>query len=159
MPRDGGSGGPPQPNPVATALEGYQRDTPLITRYVLNSIVVSFVTSFFCSPAYLLANIPIFTVFKFQLYRILTSPLICSDALSLFFAFYAFMNIKPHLGRDYGGVRVDDSTQWCLELLAQQSVATVMGSAFGSEGYSRASFATSMENLEAAFDGIEKFVS
>ena len=74
-------------------------------------------------------------------------------------AFYAFINIKAHLGRDYGGVRVDDSTRWCLELLAQQSVATVMGSAFGSEGYSRASFATSMENLEAAFDRIEKFVS
>ena len=74
-------------------------------------------------------------------------------------AFYAFINIKAHLGRDYGGVRVDDSTRWCLELLAQQSVATVMGSAFGSEGYARASFATSMENLEAAFDRIEKFVS
>ncbi len=74
-------------------------------------------------------------------------------------AFYAFINIKAHLGRDYGGVRIDDSTQWCLELLAQQSVATVMGSAFGSEGYARASFATSMESLEAAFDRIEKFVS
>ncbi len=74
-------------------------------------------------------------------------------------AFYAYMNIKPHLGRKYGGVQVDDSTDWCLELLAQANVATVMGSAFGTDGYSRASFATSMENLEAAFDRIEKFVS
>ena len=74
-------------------------------------------------------------------------------------AFYAYMNIKPHLGRKYGGVQVDNSTDWCLELLAQANVATVMGSAFGTDGYSRASFATSMENLEAAFDRIEKFVS
>ena len=74
-------------------------------------------------------------------------------------AFYAYMNIKPHLGRKYGGVQVDDSTDWCLELLAQANVATVMGSAFGTDGYSRASFATSMENLEDAFDRIEKFVS
>jgi len=73
-------------------------------------------------------------------------------------AFYAFMNISEHLGRDYGGVRVDHSTQWCLELLAQKKVATVMGSAFGAEGYARASFATSMENLEAAFDRIEEFL-
>ncbi|KAL9183704.1 hypothetical protein ACHAXT_004560 [Thalassiosira profunda] len=102
MPRDGASGGPPQPNPVATALEGYQRDTPLITRYVLNSIVVSFAFSFVFSPAYLLANIPIYTVFKFQLYRILTSPLICSDALSLFFAFYAFMNHAVKLEQSMG---------------------------------------------------------
>ncbi len=73
-------------------------------------------------------------------------------------AFYAFINIREHLGREYGGVRVDDSSQWCLELLAQRGVATVMGSAFGSEGYSRISFATSMADLEAAFDQIAAFV-
>lgn len=73
-------------------------------------------------------------------------------------AFYAFINIREHLGREYGGVRVDDSSQWCLELLAQRGVATVMGSAFGSEGYSRISFATSMADLESAFDQIAAFV-
>lgn len=74
-------------------------------------------------------------------------------------AFYAFMNISKHLGRKYGGVQVDDSAQWCLELLSQRRVATVMGSAFGAEGYARASFAASMEDLKAAFDGIEAFVT
>ncbi len=74
-------------------------------------------------------------------------------------AFYAFINITEHLGRDYGGAQLDTSTQWCLELLARQKVATVMGSAFGAEGYARISFATSMENLEAAFERIEQFVA
>jgi len=74
-------------------------------------------------------------------------------------AFYAFVNIKKHLGRTYGGVRVDDSSQWCLELLSQRKVATVMGSAFGAEGYARASFAASMEQLDEAFDLIEEFVA
>ncbi len=74
-------------------------------------------------------------------------------------AFYAFINIQEHLGRAYGGVQVDNSTQWCLELLNQQNVATVMGSAFGTEGYARLSFAASMENLEAALERIEAFVS
>ncbi len=74
-------------------------------------------------------------------------------------AFYAYMNISEHLGRKYGGVQVDDSTQWCLELLAQKQVALVMGSAFGTEGYARASFATSIDVLEAAFDAIESFVT
>ncbi|MDY0167493.1 MAG: pyridoxal phosphate-dependent aminotransferase [Thermoguttaceae bacterium] len=73
-------------------------------------------------------------------------------------AFYAFINIGEHLGREYGGVRVDNSDQWCLELLAQRGVATVMGSAFGAEGYARISFATSMDNLAAAFDEIAAFV-
>ena len=74
-------------------------------------------------------------------------------------AFYAFINISEHLGRDYNGRRIDNSSQWCLELLDRHKVATVMGSAFGSEGYARVSFATSMENLEAAFVGIQEFVA
>ena len=73
-------------------------------------------------------------------------------------AFYAFINIKKHLGRKLGGVQVDTSTQWCLELLDKKGVATVMGSAFGAEGYARISFATSMANLEAALKAIEEFV-
>ena len=44
--------------------------------------------------------------------------------------------------QSYAGTRVDNSTQWCLTLLEQQNVATVMGSAFGAEGYARISFAT-----------------
>lgn len=73
-------------------------------------------------------------------------------------AFYAYINISEHLGRKYGDKQIDTSTDWCLELLMQQKVATVMGSAFGTEGYARASFATSMANLEAAFNRIEAFV-
>jgi aspartate aminotransferase len=73
-------------------------------------------------------------------------------------AFYAFINIAAHLGRRYDGTQIDNSSQWCLELLAREGVATVMGSAFGAEGYARLSFATSMENLEAAFERIERFV-
>ena len=80
------------------------------------------------------------------------------SATSMSGAFYAFMNVSKHLGRTYNGVRVDNSAQWCLELLAQKSVATVMGSAFGAEGYARLSFAASMKNLEAGFDAIDAFL-
>jgi aspartate aminotransferase len=74
-------------------------------------------------------------------------------------AFYAFVNIKKHLGRSYNGVKIDNSSQWCLGLLDKKGVATVMGSAFGTEGYARLSFAASMADLEAALDLIEEFVS
>jgi len=74
-------------------------------------------------------------------------------------AFYAFIDVRQHLGRSYNGVQVENSGQWCLELLNQKSVATVMGSAFGTEGYVRLSFAASMENLQAALDRIEAFVT
>jgi aspartate aminotransferase len=73
-------------------------------------------------------------------------------------AFYAFVNIRAHLGRRYGNAALENSAQWCLALLEQQGVATVMGSAFGAEGYVRISFATSMETLEAGLDRIEAFI-
>ena len=74
-------------------------------------------------------------------------------------AFYAFFNIQKFLGREYDGVKVETSQDWCMALLEQKKVATVMGSAFGAEGYARASFAASMENLKEAFDRIAGFVS
>jgi aspartate aminotransferase len=73
-------------------------------------------------------------------------------------AFYAFINIRQHLGKTYNGARCDNSAQWCLTLLEQQNVATVMGSAFGAEGYARVSFATSLETLAAGLDRIEAFI-
>jgi aspartate aminotransferase len=73
-------------------------------------------------------------------------------------AFYAFFNVKKFLGRKLGGVQIDNSSQFCLELLAQKQVATVMGSAFGCEGYVRASFAASIDVLKESFDRIEAFV-
>lgn len=73
-------------------------------------------------------------------------------------AFYAFINIKAFLGKTYGTAKCNTSTEWCLALLEQHGVATVMGSAFGAEGYARMSFATSMETIKAGFDKIEAFL-
>ncbi len=74
-------------------------------------------------------------------------------------AFYAFFNIQKFLGREYNGVKVETSQDWCMALLEQKKVATVMGSAFGAEGYVRASFAAGMDDLKEAFDRIADFVS
>jgi aspartate aminotransferase len=73
-------------------------------------------------------------------------------------AFYIFFNIKQLLGRKLGGVPIHHSAQFCLELLTQKHVATVMGSAFGCEGYVRASFAANLDVLKESFDRIEAFI-
>jgi len=74
-------------------------------------------------------------------------------------AFYAFVNISHYLGKQYNGKVIHGTADWCLEFLAQEGVATVMGSAFGAEGYVRLSFATSMEVLEEALDRFERFLT
>ncbi|GHT37819.1 hypothetical protein FACS189427_11270 [Planctomycetales bacterium] len=56
-------------------------------------------------------------------------------------------------------MHIDGSEQFCLSLLEQKQTATVMGSAFGCEGYVRASFAASNEVLKNAFDRIAEYVN
>jgi aspartate aminotransferase len=73
-------------------------------------------------------------------------------------AFYAFMNVSSHFGRTLGGQVVKDSTAFCLAALASAHVALVMGSAFGSEGYARLSFATDLTTLERGFDALGRFL-
>ncbi len=73
-------------------------------------------------------------------------------------AFYAFMNVAAHFGRTLGGRPIANSTDFCLAALADAHVATVMGSAFGAEGYARLSFATNLTTLERGFDALTRFL-
>ena len=64
-------------------------------------------------------------------------------------AFYAFVDISALTNND---------AEFALRLLEKTGVATVPGSAFHSEGHIRLSYATSMDQIEAALDRINKFV-
>jgi len=64
-------------------------------------------------------------------------------------AFYIFVNHKEIS---------EDSMDFALRLLDETGVAVVPGVGFGSEGYFRFSFATSMENLEEGIKRIKEFV-
>ena len=64
-------------------------------------------------------------------------------------AFYLFVNIKEI---------TTDSLTFSKRLLEEAEVAVVPGVGFGSEGYFRFSFATSMENIEIGIKRIETFV-
>ena len=67
-------------------------------------------------------------------------------------AFYIFLNMEEVIAR-LGGM--GDDIALAEYLLEKVGLALVPGSAFGAPGYMRLSFATSMENLEAAMDRLE----
>ena len=70
-------------------------------------------------------------------------------------AFYVFPNCKNCIGKkDKMGKQILNDTDFVTSLLENTGVAVVQGSAFGSEGYFRISYATSMDNLVKAFDKI-----
>ena len=73
-------------------------------------------------------------------------------------AFYAFPDVRQAIAKLHQRGTIKAATDVALSeyLLENGGVAVVPGSAFGSEGYIRLSFATSMENLTNALERIAK---
>jgi len=69
-------------------------------------------------------------------------------------AFYAFPNVKGLFGKSYKDQKIDSALTLCALLLDEAKIAAVPGEAFGSPGYMRLSYATSMDNI---VNGIKRF--
>ena len=69
-------------------------------------------------------------------------------------AFYAFPSIAAHLGHS-----IADSTALAKQLLERQHLVVVPGDAFGTPGYIRISYATSMERIDEGLRRLAKFFS
>jgi aspartate aminotransferase len=76
-------------------------------------------------------------------------------------AFYAFPDARGAIATLFAKGTISAPTDIALSeyLLVEAGVAVVPGSAFGSEGYIRLSFATSMDNLTKALERIKKALS
>jgi aspartate aminotransferase len=76
-------------------------------------------------------------------------------------AFYAFADAREAAARLRGSGRLNEANDLALSeyLLDRGGVAVVPGSAFGSEGYMRLSFATSMDNLKKALERMAKVLA
>ena len=76
-------------------------------------------------------------------------------------AFYAFPDARTAIANLHAKGVIKEATDIAFAeyLLVEGGVAVVPGSAFGSEGYIRLSFATSMENLQNAISRIAKALS
>lgn len=73
-------------------------------------------------------------------------------------AFYVFPSCEGTFGRKTpSGVRIDDDEIFAFELLSAEGVAVVQGSAFGTAGHFRISYASSEEHLSEALKRIQRF--
>jgi len=71
-------------------------------------------------------------------------------------AFYLFPNISHYLHTKSDVLKVENSFDFAMHLLYEAHIAAVPGSAFGSEGYLRMSYATSMDHLHEAIFRLKK---
>ena len=74
-------------------------------------------------------------------------------------AFYAFPSITGLLGTNLGGRTITDGDTFADVALTEANVALVGGNDFGAPEHVRLSYATSRENLNEAFDRLERLVA
>ena len=71
-------------------------------------------------------------------------------------AFYVFPDISYYFGREIGGNKIENASDFALFLLDEAHVATVTGEAFGNDSCIRISYAASEQNIRIAVSRIEK---
>lgn len=71
-------------------------------------------------------------------------------------AFYVFPDISYYFGREIGGNKIENASDFALFLLEEAHVATVTGEAFGNDNCIRISYAASEQNIRTAVSRIEK---
>ena len=71
-------------------------------------------------------------------------------------AFYVFPDISYYFGREIGGNKIENASDFALFLLEEAHVATVTGEAFGNDNCIRISYAASEQNIRIAVNRIEK---
>lgn len=73
-------------------------------------------------------------------------------------AFYVFFDVSHYFGRSIGGATVSDSLGFCKACLETAHVNLVPGSAFGTEGFVRMSYANSREELEGGVAALARWL-
>mmetsp|Transcript_6598 Transcript_6598/g.9678 ORF Transcript_6598/g.9678 Transcript_6598/m.9678 type:complete len:323 (+) Transcript_6598:133-1101(+) len=92
----------PPGNPVLTAYEKFVSETPLVTRYILSAVSISYLLSWWFDLSYALGTIPYFCITRFELYRVVTAPFICQNILSLVFSYLSFIDMGKRLELSLG---------------------------------------------------------
>lgn len=131
-PSPGSPGAPPPDNPVFNAYEQFQRDTPVVTRSVLTVQAIAWGISWFVDLTFGLANIPYFTLVRFEIYRIVTSLFLCSSFFSLLFAYFSFLETGRRMEQAMGSAAfaVIFITLGILSNLLYIGVAALLDSVF-----------------------------
>ena len=100
------SGNPPaQSNPILQSYQAWSERTPFVTRVTTITLVVLYIFSFFIRFDLFLADIPYFTLFHFEIYRLILSPFIGNSILFLVLLLFTFpaigLKMESTMGSGY----------------------------------------------------------
>ena len=90
MPIQQSSGAPTGDNPVLTYYREWCDRNPFVTRNVMVLLVICWIASFFFEADHVLGNTTFFTIFSFEVYRLILSPLVGNSILMLVLLVFFF---------------------------------------------------------------------
>jgi len=90
---------PPPTNPLVEAYISFQRDNPLVTRFILSLSAASYLLSWIVDLKYALATLP---EHWWEIYRWWTSPFVNSSFFTIIFAFLSFREHGKRLEEGLG---------------------------------------------------------
>lgn len=93
-----------QPAEAPTWFDEWAGRTPPVTRYVLYTFLGLSLTSWLTSTSFYFANCVVFTVFRLQLWRLITAPFIARSILGGLFGGVIFASMGPKRERELGSV-------------------------------------------------------
>jgi len=77
-----GGGGPGANNPYLDYYNQWCDKTPIVTRTSMITIVILYLFSWIWDLTKVLSNIPYYTIFSLEIYRIILSPIVSNSLLS-----------------------------------------------------------------------------
>ena len=75
--------GPPPNNPFLSYYREFEERTPFVTRISMMVMIICYLLSFFFDAAMLLGNTPYFTIYSFEIYRLVLSPFVGNSIITL----------------------------------------------------------------------------
>ena len=70
-------------NPFGTYIEEFQERTPSITKFLIISLIITYLISWIFATDEYFADIPYYTYFNFELYRLILSPWVGNSLILL----------------------------------------------------------------------------
>ena len=75
--------GPPPNNPFLSYYREFEERTPYVTRISMIVMIICYLLSFFFDAVMFLGNTPYFTLYSFEIYRLVTSPFVGNSIITL----------------------------------------------------------------------------
>ena len=73
---------------LISKIKIFWNSIPLFVKFIISSTMIFYILNLFISYiSFFLTNIPLFTIYKFQLWRLITNVFITTSLLNIIFAF------------------------------------------------------------------------